>query len=65
HACWVPISQAPKACISSIALRERLAFIGYGFKENDVPANGKPSAETALPPESTPAAASGPAPKKK
>ncbi|MEK7666450.1 MAG: YdcF family protein [Pseudomonadota bacterium] len=50
---------------TSIALRERLAFIGYGFKENDVPANGKPSAETALPPESTPAAASGPAPKKK
>lgn len=50
---------------TSIALRERLAFIGYGFKENDVPANGKPSAETALPPESTPAAASSPAPKKK
>lgn len=50
---------------TSIALRERLAFIGYGFNENDVPANGKPYAETALPPESTPAAASSPAPKKK
>jgi len=50
---------------TSIALRERLAFIGYGLKENEMPASDKPSAEAATPPVSAPAAASSPAPKKK
>ncbi len=35
---------------TSLALRERLAFIGYGFKENDLPANGKFSADAVTTP---------------
>jgi uncharacterized SAM-binding protein YcdF (DUF218 family) len=50
---------------TSLAVREHLAFIGYGFKENDRPANGKPSVEPTTAPASAPAAAPSPAPKKK
>lgn len=50
---------------TSIALRERLAFIGYGFQENKMPASDRPPAEAATSPVSAPAAASIPTPKKK
>jgi uncharacterized SAM-binding protein YcdF (DUF218 family) len=50
---------------TSLALHERLGLVGYDFKENDMPANGKPSAEATTTPASTPAAAPSPAPKKK
>lgn len=50
---------------TSLALHERLGLIGHDFKESDMPANGKPSAEAATAPSSAPAAASSPTPKKK
>lgn len=48
---------------TSLALHERLGLVGHDFKENDMPANGKPSAEATTAPASAPVTA--PAPKKK
>jgi len=45
---------------TSLAIRERLAFIGYGYKDND-----KPSTESATAPPPAPVAAPSPTPKNK
>lgn len=65
YSAYLPSAQG--MYFTSLALRERLAFIGYGFKEKEQgrPTNGKSSTEPAIAPASTPAAAPSPAPKKK
>lgn len=49
---------------TSIALREQLAFVGYGFKESEVPVSKKQTADAEKSAETTPADASRTAPKK-